>query len=216
MTRAGRDATAVPEEQHGGVNREAAVEIAWVPLGAGGHVVRRCGRAYELLAARREHRAPQDLYHAALTVTLDGRRTVIEQAPAWGAAAADRGVVAEGPVGLRGLGRWRAFRYELRRWPDGVIPDLDEAVGGLKAVSHDPGVATRLLDLVPASPSLTWGRDERHLGEMWNSNAAVAWLLATAGADLDAVGPPPGGRAPGWAAGLELARRSGRTAGQER
>lgn len=195
------------EGQHGGVDPAAAVEIAWLPLGAGGHVVRRCGRMYEALSARREGRAARDLYHAALVVVLDGVRTVVEQAPAWGSSAADRGVAVEGPVGLRWLGRWRAFRYELRRWPGGVIPDLDEAVESPVVVSSDPVVAARLLDLVPRSPALTWGRDELGLGQMWNSNAAVAWLLARAGADVDAVQPPHGGRAPGWGAGLELARR---------
>ena len=185
----------------------AAVEIAWLPLGAGGHVVRRCGRAYEAMSARREHRPALDLYHAALMVTLDGGRTVVEQAPAWGSSSTDRGVAVEGPVGLRALGRWRAFRYELRRWPDGVIPDLDAAVDSPTVVSTDPVVAVRLLELVPRSPAPTWGRDEQRLGEMWNSNAAVAWLLAQAGVDVDAVRPPAGGRAPGWAAGLELARR---------
>lgn len=74
-------------------------------------------------------------------------------------------------------------------------------------MSGDEEVAARLLDLVPRSPALTWGRDELGLGQMWNSNAAVAWLLARAGADVDTVQPPRGGRAPGWAAGLELARR---------
>ena len=195
------------EGQHGGVASSAAVEIAWLPLGAGGHVVRRCGRVYEAISARREGRAAQDLYHAALMVTLDGVRTVVEQAPAWGSSAADRGVAVQGPVGLRSLGRFRAFRYELRRWPGGVIPDLDEAVESPALVSCDPAVAARLLDLVPRSPALTWGRDELGLGQMWNSNAAVAWLLARAGADVDTVQPPRGGRVPGWAAGLELARR---------
>ena len=195
------------------MDRLAAVEIAWLPLGAGGHVVRRCGRAYEVLCARREHRPALDLYHAALMVTLDGARTVVEQAPAWGSTSTERGVAVEGPVGLRMLGRWRAFRYELRRWPDGVIPDLDEAVDSPVVVAIDPVVAARLLDLVPRSPAPTWGRDEQHLGEMWNSNAAVAWLLAQAGVDVDAVRPPARGRAPGWDAGLELARRQRAAAG---
>lgn len=90
--------------------------------GAGGHVVRRCGRVYEALSARREQRAAQDLYHAALMVTLDGRAHGGRAGAGMGLSAADRGVAVQGPVGLRSLGRWRAFRYELRRWPGGVIP----------------------------------------------------------------------------------------------
>jgi hypothetical protein len=42
---------------------------------------------------------------------------------------------------------------------------------------------------------------------MWNSNSMIAWALARAGQDMDAIGPPPGGRAPGWSAGLVLAQR---------
>jgi hypothetical protein len=40
---------------------------------------------------------------------------------------------------------------------------------------------------------------------MWNSNSVVAWLLATAGLPAERLHPPPHGRAPGWAAGLEVA-----------
>jgi hypothetical protein len=42
---------------------------------------------------------------------------------------------------------------------------------------------------------------------MWNSNSIVAWLVARAGLDADAIVPPMGGRAPGWNAGLLVARR---------
>ena len=53
-----------------------------------------------------------------------------------------------------------------------------------------------------------WGRDELGAGEMWNSNSVIAWLIAGAGVWTDAVEPPVGGRAPGWDAGLEVARRT--------
>ena len=41
---------------------------------------------------------------------------------------------------------------------------------------------------------------------MWNSNAIIAWLLVTAGIDAGAIAPPPGGRAPGWRAGIAVAK----------
>ncbi len=41
--------------------------------------------------------------------------------------------------------------------------------------------------------------------------SAVAWALACTGHDMDALRPPPGGRAPGWSAGLVLAGRRGWT-----
>ena len=43
---------------------------------------------------------------------------------------------------------------------------------------------------------------------MWNSNAVIAWVLSRSGIDAAQVMPPRGGRAPGWNAGLAVARRS--------
>jgi hypothetical protein len=42
---------------------------------------------------------------------------------------------------------------------------------------------------------------------MWNSNSLVSWLLARSGLDVGAVELPAGGRAPGWRAGIVVARR---------
>jgi hypothetical protein len=42
---------------------------------------------------------------------------------------------------------------------------------------------------------------------MWNSNSVIAWLIARTGLDAEAIQPPTGGRAPGWNAGLVVARR---------
>lgn len=184
----------------------ARIRLYWLPLGAGGHVVARNGRVYEAWTARRDHRAPADLYHVALEVRVAEARYAIEMGPAWGGLPGDRGVVASGPVGLRWLGFSPLFRYEVRRWRDGVLPDADAAVGGPVSVPTDPDRCVRLLALTPLVPTLTWGRDELHLGEMWNSNSLVAWLLAGSGHDPEALAPPPGGRAPGWDAGLRLAR----------
>lgn len=185
----------------------ASVDLYWIPLGAGGKVVRRCGRVYEALVARLRHHEPLTLYHAALEVRVPDGRYVVEQTPVPDEAGAHRGVVAQGPVGLRAAGRLRIFRYEIRRWRDGVIPDVAEAVGGPCRVSRDVGTARRVLDLAPQVPTPTWGRDELGAGEMWNSNAIVAWLLERAGLDAAGLAPPAGGRAPGWNAGVRVARR---------
>ena len=99
----------------------------------------------------------------------------------------DRGVVGEGPVGDRRLGHFRLFRYEVRRWRDGEIPDRGEAVDSPQRVSSDRDRAQRVLDLVPDFPTATWGRDEQRAGEMWNSNSLVAWLLARSGHDATAI-----------------------------
>jgi hypothetical protein len=179
------------------------VDLYWLPLGAGGSaVVRWSGGLYEALAARRGRRVPCDLYHSALAVRTDADRFVIEVAPVWGSRRPDRGVVGEGAVGMRWLGRSRLFRYEIRRWRGGVIPDLAEAVGSPQRLSTDPDTARRILDLVPAFPTRTWGRDELGTGEMWNCNSLIAWLLARSGHRMDRIAPPAGGRAPGWTAGL--------------
>ncbi len=184
------------------------VDLYWIPLGADTSVVRWSGRVVEALGAWRHRREPRDLFHAALIVRVAEGRYVIEQAPVPDAHGDRRGVVASGPVGLAWLGRWRVFRYEVRRWLDGQIPDLHAAVGGPVRVSGDPAAARAVLDVLPDIPTPVWGRDELRAGEMWNSNAVVAWTLVRAGVAIDWVAVPVGGRAPGWGAGIEVARRS--------
>ena len=112
-------------------------------------------------------------------------------------------------MGTRAAGRFRVFRYEIRRWRDGRIPDVEEAVESPRRLSEDSTRACRMLDLVPHVPTPTWGRDDLNTGEMWNSNSVVAWLIASVGLDAETIDPPSGGRAPGWGSGLALARRQG-------
>ena len=150
----------------------ATVELHWIPLGAGQHVVRLSGKLFEAASARLEGRHRCDLYHSALVVEVPDGRFVIEQTPVIDVHGHRRGVVVEGPAGTRFAGRFRLFRYEVRRWRDGVIPDIAE---------------------------------ERHTGDMWNSNSAISWLLAGAGIDPARISLPPRGRAPGWHAGIAIA-----------
>jgi hypothetical protein len=186
---------------------KASIELYWLPLGAGGWFVRLNGRIWEAIHAHRERRRPLDLYHTALVVRVPEGRFVVENCwPIPDADGSSRGVTMEGPVGSGRLGRWRVFRYEVRRWPDGTIADADKAVASPQLVSRDPIVARRLLRLVDSLPSPVWGRDELRTGEMWNSNSVIAWLLAHSGLPTDAIRPPAGGRAPGWQAGLVTAR----------
>lgn len=183
------------------------VDLYWLPLGAGGHSVRLNGRVFEAAAARLGRRPRRDLYHSALDVHLPEGRFVIEMAPVPGGEAVDRGVVAEGAVGTRRAGRFRLFRYEVRRWRGGMIPDVDEAVESPRRLTDDPDRARRMLELVAGVPTPVWGRDELAAGEMWNSNSLVAWLVARAGLRAESIHAPTGGRAPGWGAGLAVARR---------
>jgi hypothetical protein len=183
------------------------VDLYWLPLGAGGHSVRLNGRVFEAVAARLEHRAPCDLYHSALVVRVPESRFVIEQAPPRASDGAERGVVAEGAVASRWAGRFRIFRYEVRCWCEGIIPDVDEAVESPQRLTDNPDIAQRVLDMAPDIPTAVWGRDEFATGEMWNSNSVISWLLARSGLPTDGIRPPAGGRAPGWNAGLVVARR---------
>jgi hypothetical protein len=186
---------------------DAAVYLYWLPLGAGGYFVRLNGRMFEAVAARAGRRPPSDLYHSALEVRIAAARFVIEQTPVRDNHGEQRGVVAEGAVGTRWGGRFRLFRYEIRRWRDGRIPDIDEAVGGPRRLTDDRARTQRVLDLVPQVPTPVWGRDDLKAGEMWNSNSVIAWLIASSGLETDSIQPPASGRAPGWQAGLTVAKR---------
>jgi hypothetical protein len=187
----------------------AAIDLYWLPLGAGGSYVRANGRVFEALAARVERRAPLALYHSALVVAVPEGRFAIEVAPVAAGPAASRGAVSQGAVGSVHAGRWRIFRYELRCWRDGTLPDIAEAVDSPRRLSGDLRRARRLLGLAAAAPMPVWGRDELRTGEMWTCNSTIAWLLGAAGLPAEPVRPPAGGRAPGWRAGVIAAQRIG-------
>ena len=187
-----------------------SIDLYWIPLGAGGHCVRFNGRVFEAISAARERRPRRALFHAALIVELDGERYAIELAPSHGDERS-RGVVATGAVGSSALGRLRLFRYEVRCWRSGRIPDLVYAVGGPRRLTDDPRHARRLLDAIVSVPTPVWGRDDLAVGEMWNSNSMVAWVLAAAGLPAQTLRPPAQGRAPGWDSGVAAARAQAAT-----
>lgn len=183
----------------------------WLPVGAGGHVVRHTSRWWAQIHATVHHTPTRPLFHAALELTVEDRRYVVEMAPAWGVSTPERGVVATGPVGLRPLGRSRLFRYEVRCWQDGVIPDLQWAAGApTRLTAHDDTIH-EMIRAVHAVPPLTWGRDPLHVGDMWNSNSLISWVLVSSGIDVSRIHPPDGGWAPGWLSGVAAADRLGRT-----
>jgi hypothetical protein len=184
------------------------LDLYWIPLGAGASVVRVCGKTYEALAAAAQRRRRRDLFHSALVASTGDVRFFIEMAPIpddFGPQ--QRGVVGEGPVGTRWARRFRVFRYEIRRWREGEIPDIRYAVASPVRIADDAGVVERVLDLLPLLPTPVWGRDELHAGEMWNSNSVISWVLTQAGVLAEAGRPPGNGRAPGWDAGVLVAER---------
>ena len=195
---------------HSGAGRAtAAVDLYWLPLGAGGHFVRLNGRVYEGLAARVARRPACDLYHSALQVEVADGRSVIEQALVHDWSGEQRGVVGEGAVGAAWAGRFRIFRYEIRLWRNGHIPDVAKAADSPRRLTTDEEGAHLLLDLVGRVPTPVWGRDQLGTGEMWKSNSVIAWIIARSRLDPKSAQLPAGGRAPGWHAGLVVARRPG-------
>lgn len=193
--------TAGQEDQR----RNAAAELWWIPVGAGGHVVIHASRWWERWRAVRERRAVHPLFHAALEIHVGGHRTVIEMAPAWGRGSGSTGVVATGPVGMRPLGVVPLFRYEIRCCDDGVLPDRGWAPEPPRRLPLADHVARAIPDRLRTVPLHPWGRDAVGVGDMWNSNSLVAWLLETSGLDTSDLHPPADGTAPGWAAGVAAA-----------
>ena len=190
-----------------GTPAPASVDLYWLPLGAGGHSVRFNGMVYEAISSLMERRPRCDVYHSALEIQVPTGLYAVEMTPVPNRRGWERGVVAGGPVGVSAAGRVRIFRYEIRRWRNGVIPDLRYAVASPVRVSNDRAIAHRILALLPTVPTATWGRDELEAGEMWSCNSVISWALARAGLDPETILLPSHGRAPGWDAGIAVARR---------
>ena len=190
------------------VTPTSGVDLYWIPLGSGAQVVRISGRAFESLSAVLQRRPRRDLYHSALVAFTSDAAFTIEMTPIPDAGGGeDRGVVAEGTVGTRWARRFRIFRYEIRRWRDGVIPDISYAIASPVRVTDDDALTRKILDLVPLVPTPVWGRDELHAGDMWNSNSVTAWLVDCAGLETAAGRFSNGGRVSGWDAGVTVAKR---------
>lgn len=185
----------------------SVVQLYWIPLGAGASVVRTNGILYEAVAAAIDRRPRCGLFHSALEILLPEGRFMVEMTPAPDRNGALRGVVATGPVGLRSLGRFRPFQYEVRRWREGIVPDLQYAVASPVPLTGDPAVARRVFDALAEVPRLVWGRDQSHVGEMWSCNSITSWALTSAGIDTSGIPLPEHGRAPGWHAGAVVATR---------
>jgi hypothetical protein len=196
-----------PDSRHPAPPIPGALDLFWIPLGAGAHAALISGKIFESVSAFLQRRRRCDLYHSALEIHVPEGRYVIEQTPVPDSHGKVRGVVAGGAVGVRWAGHFRVFRYEIRRWIEGSIPDVHEAVASPVRLCGDVTTARRILDLLPSVPTPVWGRDELRAGEMWNSNSIIAWVLSKGGVDTDGIHPPPGGRAPGWHAGLVVATR---------
>jgi hypothetical protein len=146
-----------PADDTSAIRTPFGVDLYWIPLGAGGHSVRLNGKVFEAIAACCARRSRGDLYHSALEVSGRDGRFTIEMTPIPDDHGSVRRVVSEGAVGARFAGRFRLFRYEIRRWREGVIPDAADAVSGPIHVASDVTQAQRVLHLVPSVPMRVWG-----------------------------------------------------------
>jgi hypothetical protein len=185
------------------------VELYWMPVGAGTSRFQRASlRAWETIEAARARRPRVTLFHAALKLVDDGGSTcTLELMPEFNGGSEPP--IITGAVGMRAAGRFRLFRYQLQRLPVTELPDEQWAVDSPVNLSQDCVVADRILALAPGVPAHVWGRRVAGTGEMWTSDSVISWLLVRAGIDLSSIGPPQGGRAPGWYAGMILGRRDG-------
>lgn len=183
-----------------------SVELLWLPVGAETSRFQQASlRLWEAFEAARARRPRVALVHSALRVrTCDGTAYAIELTPAFQPTSVPPR--ATGPVGLRMLGRFQLFRWALQCTPGGAFPDEQWATGEPDVLATDCDTADSLLQLTSTIPRYTWGRRRPGTGEMWTSDSVVAWLLVRASIDVAGVGPPPGTRAPGWDAGLLVAR----------
>ncbi len=172
-------------------------DLYWIPLGAGAHVVRLSGRLFEGAAATISRRPRCDLYHSALVVVLPEGRYTIEMTPVPDAEGERRGVVAEGAVGTRAAGRLRLFRYEVRRWPGGCIPDAAEAVDSPVRVADD--VDGRPADPRGAAPGADAGLGSSRAGPRRHVELELGRVL----------GPGPCGSRHGGAAAADRRARAG-------
>lgn len=90
---------------------------------------------------------------------------------------------------------------------EGGVVKISSAIASPGRVGDGGPVAQQVLDDVALVPTAVWGRDELHAGEMLNSNSVTSGSSHRSESDAGLIEPPKNGRAPGWGAGLAVARR---------
>ncbi|MEO8540744.1 MAG: hypothetical protein ABI577_13475 [bacterium] len=181
------------------------VDLYWLPVGAGKLSPPRKWSLWlwEALDAATHRRARKRLLHAALKlVDLAGTTFTVELMPDFLPGTVPPAMT--GSVGFSAAGRWRFFRYRLSCEPVERLPDEEWAVQSPSRLG-DGNLANTILALAPTAPPYVWGLRAKGTREMWTSDSAISWLLIRAGVSLDGIGPPAGGRAPGWSAGIDAA-----------
>ena len=187
----------------------AAVELYWLPLGAGGHSVQ---------VQRPRLRGPGRGARPAALDLISTTRHYASVSPREGSSSNRRlfpiGVAANvasssrGRSAADGLGDFACFVTRSGSGLAARFPTSRRPLTARETTERRRDTGRRVLARAEEVPPLTWGRDEMRTGEMWNSNAVIAWVLSRSGIDAAQVMPPRGGRAPGWNAGLAVAQRS--------
>ena len=80
-------------------------------------------------------------------------------------------------------------------------------------VAEGAGTALPEADQIIHDPQHDEPRDDLRIGDMWNSNSVISWLLLATGLPAEEIRPPDGGRAPGWRAGIEHFRKGSKRQG---
>lgn len=183
------------------------VDLYWLPVAAGtGSRLRMWSlAAWEAFEALRARRPRARLCHSALKVrTANGEMHTVELTPVFRGEMPPLSMT--GPVGFRGANRFRLLRYQVRCVRAARLPDEEWTLGSAVRLSGDCATASDVLALAAAIPKHIWGLRARGTSEMWTSDSAIAWMLERAGIDTAAIPFPSASRAPGWIAGVEVAR----------
>lgn len=90
-----------------GISRLTGVNLYWIPLGAGDHIVRVSGKLYEAFKGISERRPRAALYHSASEITLPGDRFHHRVGAYLGSPRTRTGCRSGRPVGGRAPG-WNA------------------------------------------------------------------------------------------------------------
>ena len=169
----------------------SGIDLYWLPLGAGGHSVRLNGLVFEAIAARLAAPGPptSTTRRSRSTCRRDGR----DRAGAGVGRERRPGRRRRGSVGTRAAGRFRLFRYEVRRWRDGVIPDLAEAVESPRRLSDDRDLRAAVARARAGVADASLGSRRAAHGRDVELELAHLLAVVRSGLDVDSIRLPRAG-----------------------
>jgi hypothetical protein len=175
---------------------DAAVDLYWLPLGAGGYFVRLNGRMFEAVAARAARRPPSDLYHSALEVRIAAARFVIEQTPVRDIKLAGQTPGLRNSLRRKRAPRWRGPGLSLRtNTSTDVHRPEDFRSAPCKRASADPRPV--LSRLIQGRRLMGARRDDSYhaVAALWRDRVSAVRVAAGSDPQQPDVGTYPHGRA---------------------